>query len=223
MNTTKGISHEKGFLRIYRFCLQKEVRGLLKSKASLWLLAGIFFPCILLLPPGLEFDKWLIHDSKLAISFIFVIGAVAGPVHYMWNSTTMDRLRRTSVLFFNLGISFWYSLLAKLTICLVLFLLYLTCSLIILAQYLTIPLVFMGLLGTLLYALFEYAVVMMVRDFNAILITIYGPLFLVAGVVLLFAWISDILLRGVFLLGIVALVCYCLATTMKGKRLRCNM
>lgn len=221
MCNSDGTLRQWTFWKMYKVCLKKEMRGLFKSRKSLWLLPAFFLPSIMLLPgagPGI-----LPLETGDFIGWLFCVGAMACTMHYTWDMTTTDRLSRTLLFFYNLGVPFPYLLFARLSISAILLCIYFIVNLAIIIPHLTVYAIVLSLTFGLLFGIIEFLTLISVRDVNALFLCMYLPLVCGVGLAFLFFLIPGVVIQlaGLFVLIIFTYLYF--VKTMKGKRLRCNM
>ncbi len=213
---TKG----SGFFRLYKTCLLKELRGLFKSRQSIWVFVALFVPYLSLVPSG---STPALIPIPVEVPVIWFSVGLLGCIQYVWDSTTKDRSQKISVLYFNLGISPWYPLSSKLTVCLLYLLIYVPLGLPMTLSYLSGTLLFNGFLFVIYGAVLEYSFVMMVRDSCSVLFIFYAPSIILLGTLLVFWVLPWAVLRIAFILILTIIIYLCFVKTMNSKRYRCNM
>ncbi len=172
MCNSDGTLRQWTFWKMYKVCLKKEMRDLRKSKQAFWLLAILVLPFMPLLP-GNDRPGGLFHDMDTLYAWYFCLGAVCGPLHYMWDSTTKDRLRRASLFYINLDIPFCFPLLAKMTFCMLLLLIYILFSIPVLIPQLPVSVILLGSLFALFASLIEYSIILRIGFVCVLMIFVY--------------------------------------------------
>lgn len=210
----------KRYWALYRACMQKEIYTFIHSKKSaLIVFSSVLMPYLTLLTEGFGATE----DMEYVLLAFLHIGAFAGVIQYIGDSTITDRVRKTFLMFHNMGIPFFMILLAKLTFSLAYLAFYFLGSLPITYSVLTLEVIMMSVLLALAFGMLTFSIVMLVFDPNSLLLTMYLPLLASFGLFMVYFNIPGLLGKGILVLLITAICSFCIHLVLKSKRLRYNL
>jgi len=164
----------------------------------------------------------LIRANTQLLAF-FHIGAFAGVIQFISDSTITDRTRKTFLMFHNMGIPFFVMLFAKLTLSLGYLALFFLVSLPITHSVLTLSVITMSVLLALTFGILTFSIVMLLFDPSSLILTTYLPVFVSFGLFMVYYNTPSILGKGIFVVLIAAIGSLCLHLVLKSKRLRFNL
>jgi len=210
----------KRYWALYRACMQKEIFTFIHSKKSaLIVFCSVLMPYLTLLTDGFGATQ----DMEYVLLAFLHIGAFAGVIQYIEDSTITDRVRKTFLMFHNMGIPFFMVLLAKLTFSLAYLAFYFLGSLPITYSVLTLEVIMMSVLLALAFGMLTFSIVMLVFDPNSLLLTMYLPLFVSFGLFMAYYNTPGLFGKGLLVILIATISALCLHLVLKSKRLRYNL